>query len=396
MWRRFWIAAGAIGAIVVFLVWTSTQTTFLFTHPRTKGFRVIIDKVTGGAVVTLPVAALPSAEEPLPQVQAEETTFNFGTMDPLTMGRHEFVVRNSGSAPLKLQVGPTTCKCTVSGLAKNEIPPGDFTTATLEWNTGRDLQYSHAGTILTNDPLRKSIELRVQGKVRMLIGADREELLIERMEPDQPAVIDTLLYSQLWDAFSVPQLESRTAGLAWEVAPVDPSSAQHLGAKSVCRLRLTVPGSLPQGDFQDSLRLTIQPSGEGASPHYLDLPLRGAVLRRLAFYGAAIDSRGVVDFGNVLEGMGKRVKLLAKVRDTSPDISAAHVEASPTFLKTELALRSEGQAGLYELTIELPDDVPPCQYNSSPIGRVRIDTHHPRIGTVELLVKFAVLPRHSL
>src|SRR5262249_39368486 len=156
--------------------------------------------------------------------------------------------------------------------------------------------------------------------------------------------------------------------------------APKLDAKSICRLRVTVPGNLPQGEFRDSLRLTVQPAGEGSEPQHLDLPLHGTVLRRLAFYGAAIDGRGVVDFGNVTEGKGKRVKLLAKVRDADPQISAANLKVFPEFLKAQWVAHSE-QPGLYDLTIELPDDLPPCQYNSSPVGRMSIETGHPRIGS---------------
>ena len=50
-------------------------------------------------------------------------------------------------------------------------------------------------------------------------------------------------------------------------------------------------------------------------------------------------------------------------------------------------------SGLYDLTIEVPPGTDACQYLTSPLGRVAIVTDHPRIGTVELKVSFAVLPR---
>jgi hypothetical protein len=48
---------------------------------------------------------------------------------------------------------------------------------------------------------------------------------------------------------------------------------------------------------------------------------------------------------------------------------------------------------MYQLTIEIPAGTPPCQYKSNPLGRLRIDTDHPRIGDVELNLSFAIVPR---
>jgi hypothetical protein len=108
----------------------------------------------------------------------------------------------------------------------------------------------------------------------------------------------------------------------------------------------------------------------------------------------ARDSR--IQLGNVAEGQAKRVKLLAKVRDPEVEISEPDVETFPAFLKAQFSPHEGGQKGLYDITIELPDDQTPCQFNSSPVGRVKIETHHPRIGAVELLVTFAIVPRRSL
>lgn len=397
MWRTFWRVAAVVGILLVVGVWASANSTFLYRHPLSPEARIVVDPVTGAAIVTGkfksndPAAAEPQAA---PLAIADETEFDFGTMDPLTMGKHAFVIRNKGTAPLKLEVGPTTCKCTVSGLANKEVQPGEFTTVTLEWNTGRQLHYAHSGTIYTNDPAHKSLELRVQGRVRMLIGADREEIVVERMEPDQPTIVDTLLYSQLWDDFVVEDLATRIPGLKWEVVAVDPASAEHLEAKAVQRLRITIPGDLPVGEFSDSLRLTLQPAGEGGQPQHLDLPIRGSVPKGLAVYGSAIDDKGIVDLGTVLQGKSTKAKLLIKLRDRSAALDQSMIEVSPAILRAKLTPHA-GQTGqgLYDLVVELPDDAPSCSYRTSPLGRVRIDSGHPRIGTIELGVSFAVLPR---
>ncbi|MBM4092928.1 MAG: DUF1573 domain-containing protein, partial [Planctomycetes bacterium] len=61
---------------------------------------------------------------PGPRVRVDNPTHDFGRMDPLTERSHTFVIRNIGDAPLRLEQGPTTCKCTLSGLSNRHVLPG--------------------------------------------------------------------------------------------------------------------------------------------------------------------------------------------------------------------------------------------------------------------------------
>ena len=397
MWRTFWTWAAVVGAIVGALIYASTQITFLFHHPRTAGVRVEIDKRTGAAVVvnTVSIAALRATPAAQPRAEVPSAQHDFGTMDPLAVGEHDFVIRNAGTAPLKLRTGPTTCKCTVSGLARSEVPPGESTTVRLTWNTGRDEHYEHSGSVLTNDSVRPMIEFRVAGRVRVLIAADLPEINLGTLDPDRPTVVERLIYTQTFTHFTIEDLHSNTSQIQWEVLAADDSAAEPFKPKHAQRLRLTLPKGLATGTFTDLLRLTIRAAGREHEPLSLELPLTGTVPRRLAFYGPDIDNTGLIELGDVDAGESKRVQLLAKVRDAEVRLPQAQVEAFPNFLQARFE-PLPGKAGLYQLHVELPADAPACQYQSDPIGRVRIDTGHPRIGVVELKVSFAVVPRRSL
>lgn len=48
-----------------------------------------------------------------PRVTANETSYDFGMVDPHTTLSHEFEVSNGGEIPLTLAVASTSCKCTV-------------------------------------------------------------------------------------------------------------------------------------------------------------------------------------------------------------------------------------------------------------------------------------------
>jgi len=82
-----------------------------------------------------------------------------------------------------------------------------------------------------------------------------------------------------------------------------------------------------------------------------------------------------------------------KVQYVELSLDGAKVEVFPEFVTATLQPHPGDKPGLYDLILEVPAGVPACQYHSNPLGRVRIDTGHPRIGQVELGVSFAVLPR---
>lgn len=406
MQRSFWIVTAGIVSVLALLTWQGYNATFLFHHPRTKGHRVVIDNRTGAAVVMSQAvvvdapaeSAKPKQPQPpsaLPKAVASQPEFDFGVMDPLTVGEHTFLIHNRGDAPLKLTVGPTTCKCTLSGLERQEIPPGESASVTLQWNTGRNEHFAHAGTIYTNDPQRKSLELRVTGNVRVLFGLDEPEIALGTVDPDRPTVVERLIYSQYYSDFTVTKFESALKDLQWEVVDADPDQAAKLSAKSVRRLRVTIPGGRPQGMFGDTLHVTVQAGGENAEEQRFDLPLEGVVPRRLAFYGRDIDTHGKIELGDVREGQAARVQLLAKVRDLEPELPAAKVEVFPKFLQAKFEPVAN-KPGIYNLTIDLPDDAPAGQYHNDRTGRVRIESGHPRIGVVELPITFAVIPRAKL
>jgi hypothetical protein len=387
MWRVFWCSVFIFVGFVMFGIWASANVTFLYRHPQAPDVRIVVDYRTGAAVLARAVA------QGQPQVEVPENEFDFGVMDNLAEGTHSFVVNSTGSAPLELRMGPTTCKCTVAGLANRTVPPGGSTTVTMQWNTGRDEHYAHSAVVYTNDSAKRSIQLHVKGRVRQRIGCDEPEILLERRDPDQPAEVERLLYSQLWDDFAITRLSSAIEGLQWEVLPVDPESMPEFQAKSVRRLRLTLPPS--DKSVYDTLRVTIQPNDESQEATHFDLSLVARAIRRLSFYGPSIDDGGLIDMGNVREGQSRRVKLLAKVRDPEPELPAPRVEVFPAFLTASLTPH-KGQKGLYDLTIELPADAPTCQYRVNAFGRLTIDSGHPRIGLVELQLAFAVVPQKSL
>jgi hypothetical protein len=401
MSKTFWIGLTCGTLVFGMLVWISSQSTFLFQHPYDKNARVEIDPETGGAVLVGfagpdgKVKPAPRVDDPgRPQAEVPEREHDFGTMNPLTMGRHEFVVKNTGHAPLALRIGSTTCKCTLAGLGKRELAPGEQTTVALEWNTGRHLHFEHSGEMVTNDPSRKSIRLTVRGRVTTVLAADTEDIVVPETTLGTPGTAQVLLFSEVWDQFELANIECSLPGATWEVLAAGPEDAPaDRQVKSAQRLRLTVPADLPKGKFTGTLKIQATAAGQPAD-HELELPLHGSVAPPISLVGTqTVDAAGNVDLGTIREGAGKRVRLLVKVRDRMANLANVRITTTPEYLTATLAPRpADAARGLYDLTLEIPPTAPIGQYRANPRAEVQIETGDERLGSVKLGVVFAIVP----
>ncbi|HUG67304.1 MAG TPA: DUF1573 domain-containing protein, partial [Pirellulaceae bacterium] len=337
----------------------------------------------------MPPSAMPT--EAAPKAIAAELVHDFGVMDPLTKGRHAFVIRNEGTGPLVLRKGPTTCKCTLSNLSRGEIGPGEAGVVVLDWNSGRDLLYSHEATIYTNDPEADELHFRVTGKVRQRLGAVPPAISFGGIEPDGQGKVDVILYSQLWDEFDVIGGDCSVEGVTWKVDSVTAADATLGDVLSARKVTLTTGDAMPQGSFFGQLRLDIQPAA--GDRETLELPLDGQMLRRLAVYGPAITIDGVVDVGQVHQGQTKKTRLVLKIRDPQRELRVTGITTHPGFVKAAvLPYDAEPKdAGLMQLEVEIPADAPRCSYLGVPLGDLKIEFDHPRIPSLDLKVKFAVV-----
>ncbi len=91
---------------------------------------------------------------------------NFGTMKQGTERSHNFVFKNVGYAPLKLEVLRSTCKCTLGTLEKSTLEPGEETNVKLTWRSEGVLnEFEQTATIGTNDDRQREVQLVIKGKI---------------------------------------------------------------------------------------------------------------------------------------------------------------------------------------------------------------------------------------
>lgn len=337
----------------------------------------------------------PEPETGAPVAVLDEPQHQFGVMDPNQVGRHDFVIRNEGDAPLKLMPLTTTCTCTMAEIDNPLVLPGGVARVHMEWKTGaKQLPlFLQGGDIATNDPNHELIELRVRGSVRLQLGADPPQLIFPAVSPTARAEHETLVYSRVWDDFRISAVTSSLEGIEWTLSPADAAELENTEARSGYRLCVTLPDDLPQGDFRGWVRFDVNPAAgekEHAPAHTYELPIEGRVLRRLAVYGAAINSLGVVNLGTSTAGEGTHELLRLKVRDELPELKVKRITTEPEFVQVRIEPNPRA-ADRYEMHVAIPRDAPACVHLASRQGSLKIEFDHPRIAELNLKLDFAVL-----
>ena len=393
MLGRFFIAAGILlGLFVLFLVTVVANSRFVMSHPRDPRVKMLI---TDHGAVFLKDGKGNSYGAGVPKVEVVEPVFNFGSMLPETKGKHSFEVRNVGTAPLTLEVASTSCKCTVGGVSANEVAAGGKAFVTLEWNAKyKDQAYSQSAEVRTNDPAIPAFSLKIEGKVRRLFGAEVEELVVPHITPDKATTADVIIYSLNWENMEIVDIKTSLPGIATQVLPVEDPDLERLEAKSARRLRVTVPGNLPSGEFRDAIRITAASAGNRQEVAELELPLRGKTLNRYTIFGP-FDEHDALLIGQVPQGGGKKMRLTLKLRDEDLALPIKGIVTEPSFIKVSMEPHREANLatpGLYDLNIEVPADAPVCQYMGNSQGSLRIATGHPRVSEIKLKVVMSVTP----
>ena len=140
-----------------------------------------------------PVSA--DGSRPAPKVGPKVTIVNgerydFGTMDRNGQGKHEFIVRNDGDAPLTISTGQPSCSVCIKvfRVEKDKLQPGEKTEAQIEWDVkAGETDFEQSGPINTNDPKRPTVTLTVKGHIQETLKADRTDVHFHDVSINEPS-----------------------------------------------------------------------------------------------------------------------------------------------------------------------------------------------------------------
>lgn len=353
---------------------------------------------TAGATPT-PPAAVPEATGPAPVAFAEESSFNFGSMELGGNMEHRFTVQNKGEKPLTLTMGETTCKCTQSVVEDPTVSPGSSGGVTLKWKgEGQIGSFRQTATILTNDPQNPKMTFTVEGELTEAVVIEPTELVISSISPRDPVSAHVRIFSLHSDHLEITghKFDSDSGSQQFEVtfAPVAEEELAAHKAKSGVLATLTSKPPLPLGTIKHKISLDTNL----ASKPKLEVSLSGTVVSDVSIIGPDWSSSlSVLRLGLIESHQGaKRTLRLVTRGPHRKDIKFSVAKKTPEFLQVSFGEMVEVNQGLVTqvpITIEVPKGSPQANHlgsNIGEMGEIVLETNHPDAKEVRLRVQFAI------
>jgi hypothetical protein len=338
-----------------------------------------------------------------PKVEVDQPVFEFGVMGGKGAGEHEFVLTNVGTDTLTLAKGETSCSCAVSELRTTKLEPGESTKVLLEWKAA-DLfgPYRQTANISTNDPDNPIVTLTVSGRVLTAVRVNPTDVVFSRITADEGATATTRIFGYLPEP-NLLQIKSFELSDPLHADLVDvkiePLPAEELReeldatAGYIAHIRLK-PG-LPLGAFRQ--KILIQTNLEDTPT--VEIPIRGLVGSDISLVGQGWDeSLGVLTLGSINSQEGIERSLLLVVRGNHNDnVTFKLAEVYPDdLLDVEIGQTTTsggGSSSRTPLKIKVPPGSHPANHlgpQTRKMGRILLDTNHPKAPQVKILVRFAV------
>jgi hypothetical protein len=333
-----------------------------------------------------------------PRVEVVEPHYDFGRMERGREKSHEFIIRNVGNAPLKLRVGPTSCKCTLSEVKSGAIAPGESTQVKLEWSAKSDQgPFRQTATIHTNDPRQPDVELQIDGEIVDVSGLQPTEFNFDKLAVGESKSAEVYVMAMLQDDLTVSSAELTNEETRdkfdIKIEPVERDKLPNKTARAGARVTLTAKPGLPIGRFNQYLTLNTNLK-EGEKLH---VPLLGRVVGDISVHGTHWrEEEGVLVLGSVESSKGRKERLNVVVRgENAEDVKFEVGSLDPPELKVTIGEPKPLKATLLHVPvdIEVPPGTRPMVRLATAQGeeaKVVLKTTHPTMKELAIGVRFAV------
>jgi hypothetical protein len=334
----------------------------------------------------------PSAADcPTARVELDHIRHQFGRMAVGETGRHTFRVRNAGTAPLLLKQGRTSCKCTLSRLTADAVPPGGSAEVELEWKPEKpEAEFSKYATFGTNDPQRRRFTLSIEGAVESLFELAPDSVWhVGEVLPKETARVEGTIQSRLLETFSVLSASGSDPRMHVDVVPLGALELKRSKARCGYRVRVSFPGEVLGAR---RALVTLRTDIGGGRDHQLEIAGRPAV--PLQLFGANWTPHDrTLHFETFAAAKGARQILVLAGPDPSDRetfrVLAAQVE--PEQVQVEAVPAGDAPAGhrrVWRLDVKIPAGAPPAWRTFDKPAHVKLKTNHPDYREIDFSVAF--------
>lgn len=348
-----------------------------------------------------PIVDMKTGKVPKVQITGG-TTHDFGTMQQGSKKTHTFMFKNIGTAPMNLEMGPTSCRCTIGSLKDSGLQPGEETGVTLEWKaTGVLDQFSQTATIVTNDPDHRNVLLTVRGIVARTILIEPPSINLGDVPVGEGMKRTAYVFGYGDVPMEVKKVvwgDERTADMVdIQVSPMEIDLAKfphHERANGAAKIDLTIKNGMMLGPINS--RLVVDTNIENVSN--VDLTVTGTVVGEIQFLPNPKFEveRSLLEFDRVPRGAGATQKMFLSVQGKYRDTLTLEVEevVPAESLQVTIGEPTRQQTRtIYPITCTVPKDAPAAMFpgtSAKNFGKVVLKTNHPDIPLVKLNLRLVV------
>jgi hypothetical protein len=330
---------------------------------------------------------------PFPKVDTGHRVHEFGTMAVNEEQKHTFKIRNKGEGPLELEVGPSTCKCTVGTLSKKKVMPGESVDVELSWRAKETTQnFAQSATIWTNDPDAPDVQFKVYGKVVEKYVVIPEKAWHAGHVTDVQEGETTAQVASMLERFQITKVESNSPNVKVTFVPMDPVALMSLHGKAGYQFVVKVDRGMPMGPFRVPVRIHTTLEGNKT----IEIDVTGTRSGPMLFlppigHGLWQAEKSRLNLGRVLSNVGSKVKLPAIVYGIKDKFKVLKTTSDADFLKVTIEPNPEiaqgEQQGFY-FVFELPPGSPAVTRVSPNSVHVTLETNHPKLKEINFDVEF--------
>ncbi|QDV17911.1 hypothetical protein Pan153_25670 [Gimesia panareensis] len=361
---------------------------------------------------------------PYPKAVVDQPLFFFGSMAVGQSMSHKFIIKNEGEVPLEVKKGKTTCKCTLSEMQDNLIPPGESAEVELTWTPkAAQERFGQTATVYTNDPEKKEIKLQIEGTANSLIsftgdyqGSTNWSLPV--MSSTKPVKFTGKIHTKYLDEFKILGIKTDHPGLSATFKPLTKQELKEVDAKTGYAIEVTAsPDEFPLGGFTERLLLKTdipnEPQHDHDHPEGSDhdhkheaasgtrdfiVQVSGnhtGPIRIVPTFGIRWDpARMHLNLGEFPAAKGKEAILSMFVEGLDGPLEILDQKIEPGFLKFEIkkddAFESTNKQR-YILKFIVPAGEPAVSYGLGNLAKVKLRTNHPQAKNIEFKVQFISL-----
>lgn len=294
--------------------------------------------------------------------------FNFGTMQHGDSMSHSFVFRNVGDGPLDLEMGHSTCKCTVGELDSSVLQPGQETEVTLTWTpTAEEQHFAQTATIHTNAPGSPEVQLEVEGQVAGSFVIEPKQLALGDIAVTDRVTRKLHVFTYLERCKELKDLQwtdQKTASkvkLEVHELELDPEKfPDHKNAFGVHEIDVTLEPGLNLGSLSSKITFATD---QGEELGTFEVPVTGRVTGDFTFVGGpSFDSRlNALRMGTVKSSEGAKITMSVVVQGEQRDqvdLQVASVKPADVLNVNVGEVKSVGSRKFFPLEFEVPKGAP--------------------------------------